>query len=344
LFTKESLFSLVVKLSVIIIYYKTPELLLDCLQSVHAFPVNDLDILVIDNDSRDGIESTLSKNFPGVRYLNMGYNAGFARANNRGILESDAEFVLLLNSDTLVLHDAINRCLKQMESSDDVASGVQLLNVDGSPQISGNFAIRGGLNYLMPLPYTGNLFRWMALRLKVKRPSIPEVTDVQEVDWINGAFLMVRRTAIERAGLLDNSFFLYAEEAEWCHRLKKQGRLRIYGNLSVYHLQGASANEAFASGGHGYYNLFDRKGAQILVSNMLRIRKEFGVGWLLFHWMIQVLTIFIFGIGVYVEKIYSPQKIMFTFNQWKGFVRNMRLLTGMLPDMILNRKRFYKVL
>ncbi len=332
------------KLSVLIIYYKTPGLLLDCLKSVHAFPVNDLDIWVIDNDSRDDIESVLKREYPDVRYLNMGYNAGFARANNRGIMETDSDFVLLLNSDTIIIQDAINQCLRQMEASNHVASGVQLLNADGSPQISGNYAIRGGLNYLMPLPYVGRMFRWVALQMRVNRPSIPEIKTTQEVDWINGAFLMVRRDTIQRAGMLDESFFLYAEEAEWCHRLKKQGKLCIFGNLSVFHLQGASANEAFASSGHGYYNLFDRKGAQILVSNMLRIRKEFGVGWLLLHWLIQIFTIPIFCVGVFWEKIIPGRKPFYTFGQWKGYVLNMVLLTRLLPSMILGSKRFYKVL
>jgi GT2 family glycosyltransferase len=155
---------------------------------------------------------------------------------------------------------------------------------------------------------------------------------------------MVRRDAIQRAGMLDESFFLYAEEAEWCHRLKKRGKLCIFGNLSVYHLQGASANEAFASSGHGYYNLFDRKGAQILVSNMLRIRKEFGLGWLLLHWIIQCFTIPLFFIGIFLEKIIPGREPFYLFGQWKGYVRNLILLTTLLPSMILGKKRFYKVL
>lgn len=337
-------FQLNVKLSVLIVYYKTPGLLIDCLQSLFSFSHAHMDVWVIDNDSNDGIEQTLQLKFPNVHYRNTGYNAGFARANNLGIIQSDSEFVLLLNSDTIVINDAVNRCLHEMERSDVVASGVQLLNQDGSPQISGNFAIRGGLNYLMPLPYIGQALRWIALQMNVQRPSIPEIKSAQEVDWINGAFLMVRRSAIEKAGLLDEDFFLYAEEAEWCHRLKKQGKLCIYGDLNVYHLQGASANEAFASSGHGYYNLFDRKGAQILVSNMLRIRKEFGLGWLFVHWIFQVFTILVFGVGVMIEALLPKRNAFYQPKQWLGYLKNMILLTNLIPSMALRKKRFYKVL
>ena len=93
-----------------------------------------------------------------------------------------------------------------------MACGVQLLNVDRTPQISGNYAMKGGLNYLLPLPFIGNILKFFATILKVKKPNIPEAKDVVEVDWINGVFLMVKKQAIDIAGLMDEDFFLYAEE------------------------------------------------------------------------------------------------------------------------------------
>jgi GT2 family glycosyltransferase len=106
---------------------------------------------------------------------------------------------------------------------------------------------------------------------------------IREVDWINGAFIMAKKESLEKPGLLDEDFFLYAEEIEWCSRIRKFGKICIYGNLHAIHLQGETANQAFDSSGKGYYNLHDRKGRQILVSNFLRIRKQFGRGWFLFH-------------------------------------------------------------
>ncbi len=332
------------KLSIIIVNYKTPRLLLNCLASVVQFGVQDTEIIVVDNFSQDDTESLLREHFPGVQFIQMGYNAGFARANNAGIQVAKGEAVLLLNSDTIVQDNAINRCLIQFLSSDYVACGVQLLNADGTPQISGNYAMTGGLNYLLPLPYLGSFLKGIANILQVKKPNVPNATRLIEVDWINGAFLMAKKTAIEKAGQLDEDFFLYAEEAEWCSRLKKTGKLCIYGDCHVLHLQGETANEAFGSTGKGYFNLFDKKGLQIMLSNFVRIRKQFGVGWFLFDLWVYLLAIPVFGFGLLLSKLFFGSKSRYSFLQWKGFGRNVISLWTFTPMIIANKPYFYKVL
>lgn len=204
--------------------------------------------------------------------------------------------------------------------------------------------MKGGLNYLLPLPYLGVILKWVAENLKIKKPNVPEAKGIVEVDWINGAFLMVKKTATNKAGLLDEDFFLYAEEAEWCSRLKKFGRLCIYGEEHVIHLQGESANNAFSSGGKGYFNLYDKKGLQIMLSNFLRIRKEFGVGWLLFDLFIYLFTIPVFCIGLLLSQIFSRKKNKYNFSQLKGFTKNMGIIIGYVPKIISNKPFFYKVL
>jgi GT2 family glycosyltransferase len=165
------------------------------------------------------------------------------------------------------------------------------------------------------------------------------------VDWINGAFLMVKRLAIEKAGVLDEDFFLYAEEAEWCSRLKKTGKMLILGKHHVYHLQGKTANMAFESTGQGYYNLYDQKGLQIMISNFLRIRKEFGIGWMLFNELNYLLVIPIFFIGVFISKIWPFQITKrYAFKDWMGYCDNVTTLISLTPRMILNRPHFYKFL
>ncbi len=88
----------------------------------------------------------------------MGYNAGFARANNAGIKQATGDVVLLLNPDTIIIDDCIYKCLQRFNNDDAVASSVQLVNADGSPQITGNYFMKGGLNHLLPLPYIGKDF------------------------------------------------------------------------------------------------------------------------------------------------------------------------------------------
>lgn len=124
-----------------------------------------------------------------------------------------------------------------------------------------------------------------------KKTNIAEATSTIEVDWINGAFLMVKKSAIEKAGLMDEDFFLYSEESEWCSRLKKLGALCIYGDLNIYHLEGGSSKDVFNSKRKGYRDYSDKKGLQIMVSNFLGFRKQYGIGWYVFHQAIHLFNI-----------------------------------------------------
>lgn len=333
-------------LSIIIVNYKTTDLVLDCLESVVSQPHFDAntEIFVVDNDSCDNVAEKLAFKFPAVKFIQMGYNAGFARANNAAIREAKGDAVLLLNSDTIVIGDVIQGCFRDLMKSEYIAAGVQLLNADKTPQISGNFAMTGGLNYLLPLPYIGGILGSLSKGVGVKKPNIPNTTSTTEVDWINGAFLMVKREAFGQAGLMDEDFFLYAEEAEWCGRLRKQGRLCIFGQYNVIHLQGESAGAAFDSKAKGYSNIFDKKGRQVLLSNMVRIRKQFGLGWFIFHLLMQLITIPVFFIGFFVEKLLKGQKSVYSFADVKGYVANWLYIVSRSLKIISNKPYFYKAL
>ncbi|MEO6456627.1 MAG: glycosyltransferase, partial [Ginsengibacter sp.] len=277
-----------------------------------------------------------------IIWIQMNYNSGFARANNEGIRQSTAPVILLLNPDTLPDDNSIEKCYFQLIQSEYVACGVQLLNQDGTPQISGNYFMKGGLNHLLPLPYLGIFFRWIAILFKVKKPNVSETKIEVEVDWINGAFLMVKRMAIIKAGLLDEDFFLYAEEAEWCSRLQKNGKLCIYGNINIVHLQGETANETFASSGKGYKNVFDRKGLQLMLSNVVRIRKQFGVAWFLFILTLYVVDIPVFFIGYILTKLFFIKS--YTFKSFQQYTVNIFRLLKFTFKIVRNEPFFYKVL
>jgi len=327
-------------LSIIIVNYNSIELIKDCIASAYQFTNNlDFEILVVDNS--DSKKDEILNDFPYVRWIHMNYNAGFARANNEGIRQAKGEVILLMNPDTLVQDNAIELCFKRFVSSSYPGCGVQLLNPDGTPQISGNFFITGGVNNLLPLPFFGKLLKWLGTTLKVKKTNVPEAEGEQEVDWVNGAFLMVKKAAIEKAGLLDEDFFLYAEEIEWCSRLRKQGPLCIYGDLHIIHLQGETANETFGSSGKGYYNLFDKKGRQILLSNFVRIRKQYGVLWFLFHLLIYVIEIPFFLCIVLIQTIIGT-KVRYNGTHFFGYVRNLFFLLSQALTIIRNKPHFYK--
>ncbi len=330
-------------LSIIIINYKCGQLIIDCIRSIiHQHSIFNYEIIIVDNNSNDDSKEILTGLFPAIKWIEMNYNSGFARANNEGIRNATGENILLLNPDTIIEGNAIEKCYHSFYKSGYVACGVQLLNVDRTPQISGNYAMKGGLNYLLPLPFTGNVLKFFASIFNVKKPNVPDAKGIVEVDWINGAYLMVKQQAIRTAGLMDEDFFLYAEEAEWCSRLKKIGKLCIYGEINIIHLQGEISNEIFASSGKGYFNLFDRKGLQIMLSNLVRIRKQFGITWFLFILFIYVLEIPIFFIGVVFSIIIFSKK--YSFLQVKNYAMNILSILKLTPRILRNQPHFYKVL
>lgn len=332
-------------LSIILVNYRSTSLLLDCLQSVFAHSsACDFEVIVVDNNSGDNGQGIVLSRFPSVIWIQLERNEGFARANNAGIRKAVGDAVLLLNTDTIVRDHSICEAYFRLLKSNHLACGVQLQNPDGSPQISGNFFMTGSLNNLLPLPYIGAFARDFALRFGAKRTNIPDVIGEAKVDWINGAFLMVKKEAINRVGLLDEEFFLYAEEAEWCFRIGRTGTLCIYGDLHVVHLQGATANQEFGSSGTGYMNLNDRKGLQIMLSNFVRVRKQDGVFWFLFQWAVyqfSVLTYWTFG---FIEHLFKPRLVGPFVRQASGFTANMIRLWRFFPAILLRRKSFYKVL
>lgn len=333
-------------LSIIIINYNSAKLIIDCIQSIVAQTVlADYEIIVVDNSQRNEDELLIKEHFPKVRWINMGYNAGFARANNAAIRQAKGNAMLLLNPDTIVIENAIDKVyVAFMNNEQAVACGVQLLNEDRTPQISGNFAMKGGLNYLLPLPYVGPLLKWIGELVHVKKPNIPEVTDITKVDWINGAFLMVKTSVLDKSGLLDEDFFLYAEEAEWCSRLRQNGNLYIYGKCHVIHLQGETATDAFGSEDKAYNNIFDKKGKQIIISNFVRIRKEFGTIWYLINLLIYTFSVPCYYLGLLIEYILQRKKSTKDVQKANGLACNVASLWKLTGKIISNQPHFYKVL
>ena len=334
-----------VNLSVIIINYKSIDLIRGCLYSIYSFkPSVSFEIIIVNNDESCGSENPFHHEFSELRWINMNYNSGFARANNEGIRQSCAETILLLNPDTIIPQGSLDDCWRQFTASEYVACGVQLLNEDGSAQISGNYFVRGGLNYLLPLPYLGKWIKALGIFFSVKVPHVADSNSLIEVDWVNGAFLMVKQSAIRKAGLMDEDFFLFSEEAEWCSRLKKVGRLCIFGNVKVSHLQGISSNEAFSTTGKGYYNLFDKKGKQIMLSNLVRIRKQYGVGWYLFIFGVYNITIPVFFFGLILSGFLAKERRLYNFQDFNGFCRHIYYLWSQAPSILKNKPTFYKAL
>lgn len=331
-----------VALSIIIVNYNSLNLIANCLQSVYKYTTDvSFEIIIVDNASENSEE--IVREFPEVVWLKMNYNAGFARANNAGIRIAQGDVVLLLNPDTVAVDNSIANCYMALKQTNYLAAGVQLLNENNEHQISGNYFVKGGLNHLLPIPYWGDFIRWVAYKAQSKVPNVREAKKVTEVDWISGAFLMVKKQGIEKAGLLDEDFFLYAEEVEWCSRLKKVGRLCIFGNFHIVHLEGATINKSQNIEEKGYYNLYDKKGLQLMVSNHLRVRKQFGNGYFLFLLLNYTWGSFVFIALSFIKEfvLKNPSK---ESSKAIAFGKNVFALWKLSPLIISNKPYFYKIL
>jgi len=331
-------------LSIIIVNYRSTKYIIDCLQSAGPALLQNKEIewIVVDNDSNDDCQSQIGSLCSEVHFLQMGYNAGFARANNAGIKIAKGAHILLLNPDTLLPENSILNCVERLSASDDVACGVQLVHADYSPQFSGSYFTKGGLNHLLELPYWGTTTKWLANLFKISKPSFIQVEKEIKVDWVSGAFLMVKQTAIAKAGLMDEDFFLYAEEVEWCSRLGKIGSLCLYGDITVVHLIGTTIQQTTNSVDNSYTNLSDKKGLQLMISNHVRVRKQYGIFWfilLLLNYTWAVPYAYIASSIIHLIKGKSPFSELSYLN---GFAKNVGTIWGIAPIILQGKKYFYK--
>jgi GT2 family glycosyltransferase len=226
-----------IDLSIVIVSWNTKEYLLPCLTSIFEKGQRmGSEVILVDNGSYDGSGSEVKKIFPSVHLIQNQKNLGFSKAVNQGVQKASGKYVLLLNPDTTVKDGAIERLVLFMDAHSDVGvAGVQLLNSDGSKQSSiANFPS------LATELFNKSLLRWFfPKRFPGKGRNYSEPV---EVDSVIGACMVVRREAIEQVGLLDEDYFLFLEETDWCYRIKRAS-WKVYHvpQAEVYHFQGKSA-------------------------------------------------------------------------------------------------------
>ena len=233
-------------LSIVIVSWNTVDMLRDCLASVVEAPNNiQLEIFVVDNASEDGSQYMVKDEFPQVQVIENETNDGFAAGNNRALRVCTGEFVLLLNSDTLIHENVLDACHEFMQLTAKAgAMGCRVLNTDGSPQIScSNYP---SLTNLFLLTIGTTHFSWLK-RIDQYQMRYWNRTNTQQVDVISGCYMFIRRSALNQVGLLDESFFFFAEETDWCKRLKSLGWQVWYAPVGkiTHHGGGSSQNLSY---------------------------------------------------------------------------------------------------
>lgn len=233
------------RLSIIIVNWNSAEYLRTCLQqlSAHAGP-SDYEVIVADNGPGDTAARMLRADFPSVRVLLTGENAGFARANNLAAAISRGSNLLFLNPDTEVQRGAVLTMLSRLEALPFAgAAGCRLLNSDGTVQTSCVQRFPTILNQVLGV-------EWLRLRTRRWplwgiRPLFEEPPVETPVEAVSGACLMIRRDAFQEVGGFTESFFMYAEDIDLCYKVRRAGRQVYYiGSATVVHHGGGSSPDA----------------------------------------------------------------------------------------------------
>jgi len=239
-------------LSIVIISWNVGELLRCCLDSIQESLKGEkgkgllVETIVFDNGSADGSADMVGEGFPGVHLMESEVNLGFTKGNNLALSQSEGRYILLLNPDTEVVGDALGTMVAYMESHPRVgALGPQLLNPDGTTQSS-----RRRFPTLVTAFLESTVLQpWFQRSRILKRYYLLDRPDdeTQPVDWVVGAALLIRRQALQQVGPLDEEFFMYSEELEWCYRLKAQGWEAVYlPTAQVVHQEGRSSEQVLA--------------------------------------------------------------------------------------------------
>ncbi|MCS7154812.1 MAG: glycosyltransferase [Bacteroidota bacterium] len=233
-------------ISVIIVTYNVRRFLEQALHSLErAAEGLAVEVFVVDNSSVDGTARMVRERFPGVQLLENAENVGFARANNQAIRLARGRYVLLLNPDTLLQEDTLRQMLAFMEAHPEAgAAGCKILTPEGrlAPESRRAF----------PTPATA-FYRMVGLSRLFPRSRrfgrynlsyLPE-DEVAEIDALSGSFMFVRREAIEQVGLLDESFFMYGEDLDWCYRIQQAGwKIYYVPWTQIVHYKGESTKKS----------------------------------------------------------------------------------------------------
>jgi len=221
--------------SIIIVSWNTRILTLEAIQSVLDQNFHEIEIIVVDNASTDGTVRDIKAYYPQVKLIVNEKNVGYAKANNQGMSEAKGKYYILLNSDAQIISKNTFNIIKYSFDHDNSLGilGGQLVLPDGRIQAYGRSFLT--LNKVIK--------QQILFSSKVKKATDNQ-SKIKEVDYVDGAFLAIPRFTVETIGLLREEFFMYAEDMEWCARVKRSGwRVKVRQDIVVRHIHAASTKQ-----------------------------------------------------------------------------------------------------
>lgn len=277
-------------ISIIIVNWNVCDILHNCLQSIYNQTSGiHFEVIVIDNASSDSSVVMIKSKFPKVILIENSKNKGFAAANNQGIKIAHGCYVLCLNPDTIILNGAIQKSVQYADLHQEAAViGCQVwLNSDEIQKTC--FSYPSLRNMIIRLTRLNRIFPQSIIFGKEAYSWWDRRTPM-EVDVVSGMFMLVRKTAIEQVGIMDESYFVYAEETDWCYRFNKAGWKCLFTpSASIIHLDGGDKSTSQAS-----VKMF----VQMQKSTLIFMRKHYGrISWLLAKFLYIITMFFLTSIG-----------------------------------------------
>lgn len=272
-------------LSIIIVSWNVRDLLRNCLHSIEKGKGNlSLEVIVVDSHSHDGSPLMVAQEFPWVRLIACNENVGFPRGNNIGMEAARGRAVMLLNPDTVVMGDALTTMMAYLDAHPKIGViGPQLHYGDGTIQPS-----HRRFPHLLTGFFEATWLQDYAPRALLRDYYAQDIGDdvIAAVDWVMGACMLVRRAAIDRAGMMDVGYFMYSEELDWCKRIKAAGYEVVYlPTALIIHYEGKSSEQAgaqkhiyFQRAKLRYYRKYFGAGAAALLRAFLLLQYAWQLG------------------------------------------------------------------
>lgn len=328
-------------LSIIIVNYNVKEFLQNLLTSLSKAVANlSAEIIVVDNGSDDGSIEMLREKFPRVTLISNKVNLGFSKANNLGLKIAEGKFLLLLNPDTIVQEDTFEKLIQFFNENQDAGMvGCKILNPDGTLQLACRRSFPGPWTSFCKVSGLSSLFPKSKLFARYNLTYMDENRSY-EVDAISGSFMMVRREVFEKIGGLDEQFFMYGEDLDWCYRVQKSGwKVYYVHNTTIIHYKGESTKRSSLDETKVFYNamhLFVKKhfASSLLVEIILRSAIIFRqllafIGKQKLTFIAVLLDFLFFNLSLFTtEKLYTH------FRTWKGFPESTHLIVYTIPAIV----------
>lgn len=297
-----------IDLSIALVNWNNWDYLEACLKSLEAAHLGfSYEVVVADNGSTDGSQQRLAEHFPYVKVIQNQGNVGVARGNNQCIQNSSGRYIYILNNDTVVNRESIEAMLRFMDEHPEAgAAGGNLLNPDGSFQ-SSFFKFPSLLEESLIVSHIG-------VRINPYYPSHQGVfPKICEVDWISSASIVVRRSAMEQIGLIDEKYFIYSDETDWQYRLWQAGwKVYYLPDVTTIHFGGGS----FKPGGRRY--------TMVYRGRMLFARKHYGALYSLLQALLFALAALARAI-VWMVLTLSPRRRQVAWSQVKSNLETIKL-------------------